>query len=194
MFALRRPSDAAIARLLAEQASRPLSYAAVGATRGDRAPTLPRNHHRTRLGAGECTYAAAVAAMHRWAMYDLPWTEVYPPAPPVAPGTVFAAVVRHLGFWSVNPCRVVYVESRDGDVATSTFAIGTLPGHAEQGEERFTVEWHRADDAVWFEILAHAGARHPLARLGWPIVRMLQRRFGVEAMGAMRGAIRGAGL
>ena len=189
MFALRRPSDAAIARLLAGQAGLPLSYAAVGATRGDRAPTLPRNHHRARLGSGERAYAAAVAAMHAWTMYELPWTEVYPPAPPVAPGTVFATVVRHLGFWSVNPCRVVYAERHDGAVARTAFAIGTLPDHAELGEERFGVEWHRGDDAVWFEILAYAGARHPLARLGGPTVRLLQRRFGREALAAMQRAV-----
>jgi uncharacterized protein (UPF0548 family) len=98
-------------------------------------------------------------------------------------------VVRHLGFWSVNPCRIVYVEETDGDMATFAFAIGTLPAHSERGEERFRVEWHRADDSVWFEILAYAGARHWLARLGSPFVGHLQRRFGRDALAAMQLAV-----
>ena len=34
------------------------------------------------------------------------------------------------------------------------FAYGTLREHAESGEERFTVEWSRDDDRVWYDILA----------------------------------------
>lgn len=193
MFFLRRPSDAAIARVLEAQRELPFSYAEVGVTRGDHEPTLRRNHHRVRLGTGEAAYEAAVAAMRRWVMYALPWTEVHPPEAPVQPGTVLATVVRHLGFWSVNPCRVVYHDVASAGDRAESFAIGTLPGHSERGEERFRVEWHRADGAVWFEILAYAEPRHWLARLGTPIVYRLQRRFGEEALRAMRSAVEASG-
>jgi uncharacterized protein (UPF0548 family) len=50
-------------------------------------------------------------------------------------------VVNHGFCWSLNPCRVVYVlEETGGEVERYGFAFGTLPGHSEEGEERFTVE------------------------------------------------------
>src|SRR5262245_46391050 len=39
------------------------------------------------------------------------------------------------------------------------FASGTLPAHAESGEERFIVEWDRADGGVWYDILAFSRPR-----------------------------------
>ena len=69
------------------------------------------------------------------------------------------------------------------------FAYGTLPGHAESGEERFLVEWDRADDAVWYDILAFSRPRHPLARLGYPLTRRTQRRFARDSAAAIRQAV-----
>jgi uncharacterized protein (UPF0548 family) len=69
------------------------------------------------------------------------------------------------------------------------FAIGTLPVHAERGEERFTVEYHRADDTVRFEIHTFAGPAHRLVRLTYPLMRRVQRRFGREAVAAMQAAV-----
>ena len=58
---------------------------------------------------------------------------------PVAAGTVVAVLIRHLGFWSLNGCRVVYsVGGFDGE-ARFGFAYGTLTNHAESGEELFEV-------------------------------------------------------
>lgn len=34
------------------------------------------------------------------------------------------------------------------------FAYGTLAGRAEVGEERFSVEWDKADGAVWYDSYA----------------------------------------
>ena len=123
-------------------------------------------------------------------MYDLLWTEVYPAETLIQTGSVFATVVHHLGFWSINPCRVVYVEEQETSSWRSfCFAIGTLPMHSERGEERFVVEWDRAHDGVRFEILACADPRHWMARLGTPYVRILQRRFGREAIQAVRAEV-----
>jgi uncharacterized protein (UPF0548 family) len=69
------------------------------------------------------------------------------------------------------------------------FAYGTLPGHAESGEERFTVEWHEADGAVWYDILAFSRPRRLLARLGYPLARRLQKRFARDSAAAMRRAV-----
>ena len=69
------------------------------------------------------------------------------------------------------------------------FAFGTLPGHVEQGEERFTVEWQGEDDSVWYEVFAFARPAHPLARAGRPFVRLVQRRSAVDSFRAMAAAV-----
>lgn len=45
--------------------------------------------------------------------------------------------------------------------------------HAESGEERFTVEWNRNDDIVWYDILAFSRPRQMLAKLGYPLSPLL---------------------
>lgn len=194
MFLLRRPSPALIGRILQAQRSAPFSYPDPGMTRRDDAGGYPRNHHQARIGSGADVYLRAVAAVRGWAMYDMPWTEVHPAGTPVQAGATLATVIHHLGFWSINPCRIVYVDEQEtARFRRFTFAIGTLPLHSEVGEERFTVEWDRETDAVRFEILAYAGPRHWMARVGGRYVTMLQRRFGREALRAVAARVRRAG-
>jgi uncharacterized protein (UPF0548 family) len=191
MFLIRRPSPALIERVLDEQRARPFSYPEPGMSRSAAGPAgYPRNHHETRLGSGEETFLRAVDAVRSWAMYDLPWTYVHPAQPPVVEGTVFATIVSHLGFWSINPCRIVYVDDTDTPpLRTFAFAIGTLPLHSESGEERFQVQWDRSTGEVRFEIVAYARARHWMARLGGPFVGILQRRFGHAALAAVQARV-----
>jgi uncharacterized protein (UPF0548 family) len=89
----------------------------------------------------------------------------------------------------VNACRIVYVVDVQGPVQRHGFAYGTLPEHAESGEERFTVEWHEADAAVWFDILAFSSPQQLLARLGYPFARKLQKRFARNSAAAMQRAV-----
>jgi hypothetical protein len=51
------------------------------------------------------------------------------------------------------------------------------------------MEWHERDNAVWYDILAFSRPRQLLARLGYPLVRRLQRRFGRDSAAAMRRAV-----
>jgi uncharacterized protein (UPF0548 family) len=83
----------------------------------------------------------------------------------------------------------VSVVDEGGPARRYGFAYGTLPGHAESGEERFTVEWHEADAAVWYDILAFSRPQHFLARLGYPFARRLQRRFAKDSVAAMLRAV-----
>ena len=56
------------------------------------------------------------------------------------------------------------------------FAYGTLPGHPERGEESFrVVRGH--DDTIRFEVVAFTRPADPLARLGSPITRLMQKRI-----------------
>jgi uncharacterized protein (UPF0548 family) len=100
-------------------------------------------------------------------------------------GTTVAVLAKVFGFWSLNAARIVYViDERDTDKARFGFAYGTLPDHVERGEERFTVEWG-ADDSVWYDICAFSRPKHPLARLGFPMTRMLQKRFVRDSLAVM---------
>ena len=69
------------------------------------------------------------------------------------------------------------------------FAYGRLGEHAESGEERFTVEWDRASDKVWYDILAFSRPRHTLAKLAYPLSRSLQKAFGDCSKVAMSTAV-----
>jgi uncharacterized protein (UPF0548 family) len=69
------------------------------------------------------------------------------------------------------------------------FAYGTLPAHVERGEERFCVEWHHADNTVWYDILAFSQPNQLPAKLAYPYVRQLQKRFGLDSKRAMMRAV-----
>ena len=121
-------------------------------------------------------------------MFNLGWVQIYWPEAPVAVGTAVAVLARHLGFYSLNACRIVYVVHEEGPLRSYGFAYGTLPDHAEKGEERFTIEW-QADDSVWYDIFAFSRPNQLLAKLGYPITRLLQKRFAEDSKRAMKRAI-----
>jgi hypothetical protein len=96
---------------------------------------------------------------------------------------------RHFGLCSPNACRIVYLIKEEASLLMRYgFAFGTLPGHVERGEERFTVEGQRAEDSVFYEVFAFARPAHPLARVGPPFVQLVQRRFAAASLRAMAAA------
>jgi uncharacterized protein (UPF0548 family) len=139
---LRKPPDARIGRFLDDQRSLPFSYPEVGASRVGAPPGYPVNQLRGRLGVGPVTFARAVEALRHWKMYETGWTKLCWPDAPITGGTVVGVLGRHFGLWSLNACRIVYViEEKEALLLKRYgFAFGTLPGHVERGEERFTVE------------------------------------------------------
>jgi uncharacterized protein (UPF0548 family) len=189
MLSLRKPSAEITRRFLAEQTGRDFSYPEVGATAG----TLPVGYNvdrtRIKLGAGEPVFQAAEAALLRWKQFDLGWVDTWPPETPIQVGAVVAIVARTVGLWWLNACKIVYVVDEPGPIRRFGFAYGTLPDHAGRGEERFLIEWNRADDGVWYDILAFSRPNHLLARLGYPIVRRTQRRFGRDSAAALLRAV-----
>jgi len=82
-------------------------------------------------------------------MFGMPWVNLHWQSAPIVVGTDIAVSLHHFGFYSLNACRIVYLVDEEGAVKRFGFAYGTLAEHAESGEERFTVEWNRADDTVW---------------------------------------------
>jgi uncharacterized protein (UPF0548 family) len=192
MFLLRQPSDAQVRNLLRTQRDLPFSYPIVGATRDVAPAGWLADKSRVRLGAGGQVFNAAVAAMRRWAMFDLGWVRLCWPKTPVETGAVVAVIARLPGIAVFNAARIVYTvdEGADsGSVRRVGFAYGTLPLHVERGEERFMIEWRRDDDSVWYDILALSRPGHPLVWAGFPIVRLLQRRFAHDSLAAMVKAV-----
>ena len=202
MFLLRPPSRPTVERFLALQRDLPFTYAEVGATRPDRRPPegYDCDHNRVRLGAGSDVFERACDALRRWEMFNLGWVKVLWPSTPVEVGGVVGVLASAGGLLSLNACRITYLveraESSADGVERFGFAYGTLPGHVERGEERFSVEWHRrdrgGDDSVWYDILAFSKPQHPLARLGYPFVRLMQKRFARDSKRAMLRAAGGS--
>jgi uncharacterized protein (UPF0548 family) len=185
MLLFRKPSEAFIRQFLAEQARLEFSYDAVGATFGEVPAGFVVDRTRICLGQGESTFRAAKQALSRWDQFRLGWVESRPEALPIEKDAVVAVLARTMIVWWLNACRIVRTVDESGPIARYGFAYGTLPEHAEMGEERFLIEWNRADDSVWFDILAFSRPKHPIVRLAYPIVRRTQKRFGREAAASM---------
>jgi uncharacterized protein (UPF0548 family) len=185
MLLLRKPTSEAIEAFLAAQAQQDFTYAAVGATATAPPAGYSVDHTRIKLGEGTRVFAAAKAALESWKHFSLGWVEAWPTEPPIEVGQVVAVIARLFGLWYLNACRIVYVVSEDEPVKRFGFAYGTLPEHAESGEERFTVEWNESDDTVWYDILAFSRPQQFLARLGYPFARRLQKRFAKDSTAAI---------
>ena len=187
MFLARRPSPATIDRFLRESEGLPLSYAPVGIVRPE-AGSQSLDQLTVTIGHGRADFERARAALIAWKQFDIGWVETFPRQAPVAVGTVVAVLIRHLGFWSLNGCRVLYSIECGDDEARFGFAYGTLTNHAEGGEELFEVFVDAETGDVLYRIRAKSWPQTTLARLGQPIVRALQARFRRHSGAAMKRA------
>jgi uncharacterized protein (UPF0548 family) len=185
MFMLRKPTDVLINSFIAAQQQSDFSYSPLGLTRDSLPSGYTIDHNRVQLGSGAEAFSAAIKAFQQWKMFDIDWIQLCWTHVPIEEGSTVAVVVNHLGFWSMNACRIVYVVEEHGSVERYGFAYGTLAAHEERGEERFTVEWNRADDTVWYDILA-VSRPGPIARLGYPYARRLQKKFADASKTAMK--------
>jgi uncharacterized protein (UPF0548 family) len=104
-------------------------------------------------------------------------------------GATVGVLAGVAGLWTLSACRVAYLIDEDGPLRRFGFGWGTLPMHVAQGEERFVVEWRRADDAVWYDIVAFSRPNSRLLRLGRPVMRLMQRRFARDSKAAMVRAV-----
>ncbi len=186
MLSLRKPDTETINRWLDAQKRLLLNYQEAGGTR-DQLPSsgYTVDRYSICLGNGKAAYDRAVGAIRGLHMWDFGWVQICWPTTQVEVGSVLATCTRQLGVWFLNACRIVYLieeERRFG------FAYGTVEGHIEYGEERFTVEW-RADDSVWYEILAFSRPAHWLMKLAYPYMRRVQRRFGADWLQAIARAV-----
>ena len=188
MFLARRPSAREIEEFLEHSRSLPLSYDQVGI-----AKESPRRFNIDGasgvVGNGKRDFERAKIALANWRHFELGWVELFPAGASFEPGTVVAVVVRHLGFWSLNGCRVVYVLGHYQSETNFGFAYGTLIEHVEMGEEIFEVSFAPESESVVYKIRAVSKPRAALARIGYPLARILQARFRRDSINALRRAI-----
>jgi len=189
MFLTRRPSPEEIDRYLRESRDLPLSYAPVGIVGAPASRGVIDELTRV-IGHGRADFERARHALTAWTQFEIGWVETFPRPAPVAVGTDVAVLIRHLGFWSLNGCRVVYHLEPAGD--RFGYAYGTLPNHAEAGEELFEVFLDSRTGDVMYRIRAISWPRALLAKVGQPIVRALQARFRIDSAAAMVRAARGS--
>jgi len=153
---------------LSDLAALPLTYAEVGATAG----ALPAGYHHVQksavIGHGRQRFEEAASAGMRWGMLRGAGVNVEACAAVAAVG---AEVIVHLGPVRA-PCRVVYVLD---EADRRGFAYGTLPGHAESGEELFLVRYDPATDEVSAEVTAFSRHATWWSRLGSPVTSLVQR-------------------
>ena len=190
MFLTRRPSQLELDEFVNQSRNLPLSYDPVGIAK--QSPNgFNIDQSSAVIGQGDQAFERAKTALAAWRHFELGWVELFPHGASIEPGSVVAVLVRHLGFWSLNGCRVVY---RVGDQQTGRnfgFAYGTLTNHAERGEEIFEVALTPGTEEVVYRIRAVSKPRALLARIGYPFTRILQARFRRDSIAALRRTING---
>jgi uncharacterized protein (UPF0548 family) len=163
-----RPQWQGVLVKLTDLAALPLTYSEVGATAGP----LPAGYHHIQksavIGRGRNRFEEAADKGMQWGMLRGAGLRIEATTDVAAVGS---EVVVHLGPLRA-PCRVVYVVD---DPDRRGFAYGTLPGHAETGEERFAVRYDPATDEVFAEVTAFSRHATWWSRLGSPVTSVAQR-------------------
>jgi uncharacterized protein (UPF0548 family) len=187
MFLTRRPSITDTERFLDRSRRLPLSYGPIGLL-SHPSDGYTLDEQVVAIGHGAADFDRARTALAAWKHFDIGWVELFPKEAPIDTGTVVAVLIRHLGFWSLNGARVLY-HVGGNDNRTFGFAYGTLTNHAEHGEELFEVRIDPDSGDVLYRIRAASWPQSPLARIGQPIVRLLQARFRRDSAAAMKRAV-----
>ena len=183
MFRLFTPTKDEIDRFIGSREADSHSYPEVCATRETPFPDgYVVDHNRQLLGSGLEDFQRAKAAIRSWTMFSVPGITLFYTDTPIETGRNVAMLAEHLGFCSLNSCRIVYVIDEPQRFG---FAYGTLTEHVEVGEERFTVEFHPDSGEVWYDLLAFSKPGHPLVKLGYPYGRYLQKQFAIGSKAAM---------
>ena len=146
------------------------------------------DRHQFSLGTGRDLFERARAALLEWRHFEIPWLELHGATSPVHSGQVVATLVSLAGVWFLNPCRVVYTELSQVPSTPAAFAYGTLRGHAESGEERFAISFEPVTEEVRYEITVFSRPAIVLSKIGYPLVRRLQRRFALSSAEALARA------
>lgn len=189
MFLLTKPDEAFIQSFIDQCTDSDYSYVEIGFSSTGSPAQYNTDHNRIVIGNGLEDFERAKSAIRSWKMFDMSWVELCWPDTPIEAGRNVAVLVNHFGFYSLNACRIVYIIDETDSIHRFGFAYGTLTEHGETGEERFSVEFHPETGEVWYDLYAFSKPNHPLAKLGYPVSRMLQKRFAAESKNAMKRVV-----
>lgn len=188
MIFLRKPRPETLRNILKSQSDLDFTYRDVGATiNGTDLPAgFVVDHTRAVLGQGTEAFEAAKSSLRKWRHYAFTWLEAWPNDTPLEKGQDLCTVAHVMGVWWVNVCRIVEVFDEPHRFG---YIYGTLPEHAECGEERFLIELNETGE-VSYEILAFSRPQQWLPRLGYPFVRRVQKRFAKESVESLQHEVR----
>lgn len=99
-----------------------------------------------------------------------------------------------------NKNRKVQIKSTSGarqkekkqKCCQTAFAHTTVAGHQISGEERFTIEWNKENDSVWYEVYTISKPATVIATVAQPLLRAYQRLFVVQSIQAMKREVSAA--
>lgn len=186
MLHVGRVAEDTLRRLRDAQSALDLSYAEVGATRdGDLPAGYNHDRHRLTVGSGADDWERAKEALRRWQAHRSAGVTVYPADAALREGeTVALGIPVGPLVWAAAACRIVWTLD---EADRFGFGYGTLPAHAESGEEAFVVE--RAGDPVDFAITVFSRPVHPVARASAPIARLMQKRVTQHYLDGVRSYV-----
>ena len=162
-----------IARLLEQAQGEDPTYDHVGSTlHPERWPQRAPYQRTSTLGHGDEDFAQAGERLRGWAPQRNLNAPVHPADAPIEVGTTLLVELRKGPLTVVVPNRIVEVVDDPG--RRFGFAYGTLPGHAERGEESFVIELGDAGE-VTGTVTVDAAPSLAAAKLAMPVVAVIQR-------------------
>lgn len=190
MLSFRKPSAERLAEMLRRCESSKLSYAFPGSIERGKTPTgFNRDRAKCLLGVGKEAWSAALESFKLWRFMPTSVVEVVPPET-IECEQIVGVLFYGLGVWSSNPARIIRVHDFENENVTQYgFTYATLPGHVEQGEERFLLNWNRETDEVWYELDAVSRPNHMLAWIAYPYARWQQARFRKQSCASMQRSV-----
>jgi uncharacterized protein (UPF0548 family) len=228
----KRHNDKVISRYLDEKRGAPFNHDFAGCSKDDDTLSrVPKSFHRLLIslvvGRGMKDFVRASEAMYAFQMVnELPWAKIVSKdfdsltekkitktKKPAAKMTL-STLIRCYGLaWSLNPCRVVYIEelhgvkalklqaqnvnndsgndsnkARNNVKSIAQIAYSTVDGHLISGEERFRVCLHDGGDVV-FEIFSFTKGSGLIGELSMPFIRPIQQRFFKDVSASMKRII-----
>lgn len=181
MIFLTKPTREKIKNILISRAGAAYTYKEVGASFTEN--TIPSGFSVSRycrfIGYGNHLFNIASTGISTCVMYELPFTEFHLINNSKTPeqGAIMAVAARHFGLWSVNPVRIVYKgEHFDNGEHFFSLAVGTLSGHEESGEEKFTTRLSK-DNRVFYEVYSFHKPSRLILKIAYPVVNLVLKRF-----------------
>jgi uncharacterized protein (UPF0548 family) len=181
---LRRPTTEQLSPLLDRWRHESLTYSPVGVSLTSETPDGLRRHAwNITLPAG--AFDAGADAIRSWSVHRGAGLVVATDGELVEGVTVVMSAPMPVGFVDLA-CRVVAVIDETDRFG---FAYGTLPMHAERGEESFVIS--RTSEGAVFEVRAASSHAHPVTRALPAIGDRLQDAAVKRYLVAMQRAVAG---